>query len=47
MNTNAFLGLGLGKALSIALFTMVVIVGLKVITTRYPVNGLTEFVNAV
>lgn len=45
--TEKLLGVGLGKALSLAIFTMIIVVMLKVILTRYPVTGLTEFVNAV
>jgi hypothetical protein len=45
--TEKLLGVGLGKALSIAIFTMIIIVMLKVIFTRYPITGISEFVNAV
>ncbi len=46
-STEKILGVGLGKALSIAIFTIIVIVMLKVILTRYPVTGLSEFIHAV
>ena len=45
--TEKILGVGLGKALSIAIFTMLIIVMCKVIFTRYPITGISEFVSAV
>jgi len=42
-----FLGVGLVKALGLALFTICIILGLKVIFNKYYVSGVTEAVNAV
>ena len=42
-----FLGVGLAQALMIAFFTILVIVGLKVIVNKHYVSGVTELVNAV
>ena len=42
-----FLGVGMGKALALLVFIMLGIVFVKTILNKYPVNGLTEFVNAV
>ena len=39
-----FLGVGLTNALGIALFTMLVSVTLKVIFTKYEVEGISEVV---
>jgi hypothetical protein len=39
--------MGLTKALSMALFTIVVIVVLKTILIKHPIPGVTEVVNAV
>lgn len=47
IQTEKILGVGLGKALSLVIFTMIIIVMSKVVFTRYPVTGLTQFVNAV
>jgi hypothetical protein len=42
-----FLGVGIGKALALLIFIMLGIVVVKTILNKYPVNGLTEIVNAV
>jgi hypothetical protein len=42
-----FLGIGLKSGLSMALFTMLVIVMVKVIFNKYPVRGITEIINTV
>ena len=42
-----FLGVGLTNALGIALFTMLVIVMMKVIFTKYEVEGVSEVVRTV
>jgi hypothetical protein len=42
-----FLGVGFGKALAMLVFIMLGIVIVKTILNKYPVNGLTEVVNAV
>lgn len=44
---NKIFGVGLPKALALALFTIIVIVMLKVIVTKYPVAGVSEIVQAV
>ncbi|MBT9175189.1 MAG: hypothetical protein DDT22_00863 [candidate division WS2 bacterium] len=44
---DKFLGVGLMRALALAIFVMLVIVGTKVIFTKYYVSGVTEFVNAI
>lgn len=44
---DKFLGIGLTNALGIALFTMLIIVMLKVIFTLHEVEGITEFTRAV
>ena len=41
-----FLGVGLQNALGIALFTLLVSVGLKVIFTKYEIEGVSEVVRA-
>lgn len=41
------MGVGLRPAVMIALFTMVLIVIAKVVFIKYPVNGVTEFTQAV
>ena len=41
-----FLGVGLQNALGIALFTLLVSVSLKVIFTKYEVEGVSEVVRA-
>lgn len=41
-----FLGVGLQNALGIALFTLLVSVALKVIFTKYEVEGVSEVVRA-
>lgn len=41
-----FLGVGLQNALGIALFTLLVSVALKVIFTKYEVEGISEVVRA-
>lgn len=42
-----FLGVGLQNALGIAFLTMLVIVGMKVIFTKYEVEGVSEVVRSV
>lgn len=42
-----FLGVGLGKAVGLAMFTMVFIIVAKTIVNKYQIEGLTEVVNAV
>lgn len=42
-----FLGIGLKKAFALALFTMVVIVVMKVIFTKYHISGLSEVIQSV
>ena len=39
-----FLGIGLNNAIGIALFTMIVSVMLKVIFTKYEIQGVSEVV---
>lgn len=39
-----FLGIGLNNAIGIALFTMIISVMLKVIFTKYEVQGISEVV---
>ena len=41
-----FLGVGLQNALGIALFTLLVSVALKVIFTKYEIEGVSEVVRA-
>lgn len=41
-----FLGVGLTNALGIALFTMLVSIALKIIFTKYEVEGVSEVVRA-
>ncbi|CAF1914811.1 MULTISPECIES: hypothetical protein [Bacillus subtilis group] len=47
METRKFAGVGLKNMIVIGLFTMMLIVVSKVIVTKYPVNGVTQLVNAV
>jgi len=42
-----FLGVGLVKATSIALYTIILIILLKVIFNKKPVKGLTEIINTI
>jgi len=42
-----FLGVGIGKAIGFLVFIILGIVAVKTILNKYPVNGLTELVNAV
>lgn len=42
-----FLGIGLQNALGIAMFTMLVIVCMKVIFTQHEVEGISEVVRSV
>lgn len=44
---DKFLGVGLTNALGISLFTMLVIVMLKVIFTKHEVEGISEVVRTV
>lgn len=44
---DKFLGVGLKKGISLAIFVMLFIVGMKVIFNKYPVAGVTDIVNAV
>ena len=41
-----FLGVGLTNALGIAIFSMLVIVGLKIIFTKYEIEGISEVVRS-
>lgn len=41
---DKFLGVGLTNALGIALFTMLISVALKVIFTKYEIEGVSEVV---
>lgn len=43
---SKFLGVGLQNALGIALFTLLVSVAMKVIFTKYEVEGISEVVRA-
>jgi len=42
-----FAGVGLKNMIVIGLFTMIMIVVLKVVITKHPVKGVSEIVNAV
>ena len=44
---NKFLGVGLQKALGIAVFTMIVIICFKIIFTKYEIEGISEVVRTV
>ena len=44
---DKFAGVGLLNAVLIAFITMLVIVATKTVLTKYPVNGLSEIVQAV
>ncbi|WP_431806296.1 hypothetical protein [Bacillus pumilus] len=44
---NRLAGVGLKNLIVIAMFTMLFIVGLKVIMAKYPVAGMSEVVHAV
>lgn len=44
---DKFLGVGLQKALGIAVFTMIVIIIFKIIFTKYEVEGISEVVRTV
>jgi hypothetical protein len=44
---NKFGGVGLKNMFVISLFTMIMIVMLKVITVKHPIKGVTDFVNAI
>lgn len=46
MVDGKFLGVGLQNALGIALFTLLVSVALKVIFTKYEIEGVSEVVRA-
>jgi hypothetical protein len=45
--SEKFMGVGLKQALSLALFTILVIVALKVIVNKKPIPGVSDVVNAV
>jgi len=47
VDTKRLFGIGLGNALSLFLFFMLLKLGVKVLVTQKPVNGLTEVVHAV
>lgn len=42
-----FLGVGFKGAIGISLFTIVLIILLKVALTKYPVKGVTDLVNSI
>lgn len=44
---NRFAGVGLKNLLVIGMFTIVMIVVLKVVLTKHPVKGISDVVNAV
>jgi len=44
---NKFLGVGLFNAVGLTLFAIAFIVILKAVLTKYPVNGLSQIVQAV
>lgn len=44
---SKFGGVGIVNAVVLALFTMVIIVGMKAILTNYHIDGLSEVVQAV
>lgn len=44
---DKFLGVGLKRALGLALFTIFIIVTLKVVFTKYEVPGISQVINAV
>lgn len=47
MLAGKFLGVGLTKALSLAIFTMLVIVATKVIMAKHPIAGVSEVIASV
>jgi hypothetical protein len=44
---DKFMGIGLKKAMMLAIFTMLFIVFAKVILTKYPIPGVSEVVQSV
>lgn len=44
---DKFLGVGIPKALGIAIFTMIVIIIFKIVFTKYEVEGISEVVRTV
>lgn len=46
-NVNKFLGVGLKTATMLAIFTILFILGGKVISAKYPVKGITEVFHAI
>ena len=44
---SKFLGIGLQNALGIAIFTMIVIISLKVIFTKYEIEGVSQVIRTV
>lgn len=46
-SVDKFGGVGLKNMIVISIFTMIMIVVLKVITIKHPVKGVTDFVNAI
>lgn len=47
MDVSRFAGVGLVNALIIAVMTMFIIVGAKIVLTKYPVAGLSEIIQTV
>ena len=45
--SDKFLGVGLARAIALALFVILVIVVLKVIFTKWQLPGITEIIHAV
>jgi hypothetical protein len=45
LNEKLF-GIGLGNALSLFIFFLLLKIGIKVLVTQKPVNGLTEVIHA-
>jgi hypothetical protein len=41
------MGVGLVNAVSIALFTMLVIIIAKIVSLKYPIKGVTELINTI
>lgn len=47
MNTNTIFGVGLTKAVALWIFFIILTVMAKVVLTKYPVKGLSEFIQVV
>ena len=47
MDTSKFLGVGLVNALGLCVLFIILINGLKVLSVKYPISGVSELIQAV